>query len=88
MNFKNEFPKQEITIVKEKCNLSKTNNECEIHYRDYKGYLDKVVHYVLKGDYNAWINGVKANFKYDTLMNDVKDLYTDEFNRSLKVYEL
>ena len=85
MTFKNEFPKKEVTIVTDKkvgCLIS--DSTATIHYRDYKGYLDAIQHITLDGARNAW-HEIKNDFFYDTLMNQVKDVYTDSFNRALKV---
>ena len=85
MTFKNEFPKKEVTIVTDKkvgCLMS--DSTATIHYRDYKGYLDAVQYITLDGARNAW-HEIKNDFFYDTLMNQVKDVYTDSFNRTLKV---
>jgi len=85
MTFTTEFPKKEVTIVTDKkvgCLMA--DNKATIHYRDYKGYLDIVQHITLEGSRNAWYE-VKNDFFYDTLMNNVKDTYTDSFNRTLNV---
>ena len=85
MTFKNEFPKKEVTIVTDKkvgCLIS--DSTATIHYRDYKGYLDAIQHITLDGARNAW-HEIKNDFFYDTLMNQVKEVYTDSFNRVLKV---
>ena len=85
MTFKNEFPKKEVTIVSDKkigCLIS--DSTATIHYRDYKGYLDAIQHITLDGARNAW-HEIKNDFFYDTLMNQVKEVYTDSFNRALKV---
>ena len=85
MTFKNKFPKKEVTIVTDKkvgCLMS--DSTATIHYRDYKGYLDSIQHITLDGARNAW-HEIKNDFFYDTLMNQVKDVYTDSFNRALKV---
>lgn len=83
--FKNEFPKKEITIVTNvKVGSLIADNDVKIHFRDYKGYLDTVQHIILEGPKNAWFE-IKHNFLYDTLMGTVKDVYSDSFNRKLKV---
>jgi len=85
MTFKNKFPKNEVTIetIKKVGSLNCSQNVI-VHHRDYKGYLDTVVHYVLTGDKNAWY-GIKSDFKYDQLMNKVKEIYVDSFGRKMKV---
>ncbi len=85
MNYKNQFTKKEITILTNvKVGSLMANNNVEIHFRDYKGYLDTIQHIVLEGPKNAWFE-IKHNFLYDTLMGTVKEIYSDSFNRKLKV---
>ena len=85
MTFTNEFPKQQVIIetIKKVGDLTHIS-ESLVHYRDFKGYLDKVVYYTIKGDKNAW-NEIKSSFKYDEMMGKVKDVYTDSFGRKMKV---
>ena len=88
MNFNNKFPKQEITIVTQTVKGSLLhNNYCEVHYRDYKGYLDTVVYYVIKGDKNAWFD-IKSSFKYDEMMGIIKSTYNDSFKRKMTVIKI
>ena len=88
MIFKNEFPKNEITIQTiKKIGSLDCSQSVEVHHRDYKGYLDSVTHYVLSGDKNVWY-GIKTDFKYDQLMNKVKDVYIDSFGREMKVFKI
>ena len=85
MNFKNEYPKKEITIVTNvKVGSLIADNNVEIHFRDYKGYLDTIQHIILEGPKNAWFE-IKHDFLYDTLTGKIKDLYSDSFDRKLKV---
>ena len=85
MNFKNEYPKKEITIVTNvKVGSLISDNNVEVHFRDYKGYLDTVQYIVLEGPKNAWFE-IKHDFLYDTLMGKIKDFYSDSFDRKLKV---
>lgn len=85
MTFSNEFPKQEVTVITNKKIGSLISDDvCTVHFRDYKGYLDTVQHITLTGDRNAWF-GIKSIFKYDVMMCNVKDTYTDEFGRIMKV---
>ena len=85
MVFKNKYPKNEVTIetIKKVGSLD-CSQKVIIHHRDYKGYLDAVVHYVITGDKNVW-PGIKSNFKYDQLMNKVKNIYVDSFGRNMEV---
>jgi hypothetical protein len=85
MNFKNKYPKKEITVITNvKIGSLTSDNNSVIHYRDFKGYLDTIQHIILKGSRNAWFE-IKNEFLYDTLMGTVKDTYSDSFNRKLKV---
>jgi hypothetical protein len=85
MNFKNEYPKKEITIVTNvKVGSLIADNNVEIHFRDYKGYLDTIQHIILEGPKNAWFE-IKHDFLYDTLIGTIKDFYSDSFDRKLKV---
>lgn len=85
MTFKNEYPKKEITIETfNKKGSLKLDQNCKIHYRNYRGYLDSVNHIVIEGEKNAWYE-IKDNFLYDTLIDNVKDVYTDTFGRIMKV---
>lgn len=85
MYFKNKFPKNEVTIetIRKVGSLNCTQNVI-IHYRDYKGYLDQVVYYVITGDKNSWYD-IKADFKLDEIMGKVKTFYLDSFGRKMKV---
>ena len=80
--------KQQFIVTKEKSNLAKTNSHCVIDYKDFKGYLDTTVHYRLEGDYCAFINGIKTDFKYDELMGRVKPQYKDSFGRIINVTKI
>lgn len=83
--FQNQYPKKEITIITSiKVGSLMADNNVEIHYRDYKGYLDTIQHIILKGPKNAWFE-IKHNFLYDTLMGNVKNIYSDSFGRKLRV---
>ena len=85
MTFTTEFPKKEVTIVtNKKVGCLMADSTATIHFRDYKGYLDSIQHITLDGARNAW-HEIKNDFFYDTLMNQVKDVYTDSFNRVLNV---
>ena len=59
-----------------------------IDYKDFKCYLDTTVHYRLEGDYCAFINGIKNDFKYDELMGRVKPQYKDSFGRIINVTKI
>ncbi len=85
MTFKTEYPKREVTIetFKKVGDLTHSSKSI-VHYRDFKGYLDKVLYYTIEGDKNAW-NEIKVDFKYDEMMGKVKDFYTDSFGRKMKV---
>ena len=88
MNFTNKFPKQETTIVTDKKNGSLNGVlNTTVHYRNYKAYLDKTNHYTISGDKNAWY-GISSDFKYDELMNKIKDVYFDSFGREMKVMKI
>jgi hypothetical protein len=88
MKFKNEFPKQETTIFTDKKNGSLTGIlNATVHYRNYKGYLDKIDHYTISGNKNAWY-GISSDFKYDYLMNKVKPFYLDSFKRKMIVTKI
>ena len=53
-------------------------------FKNYNNYNDTLDMYELTtNDYQAF-NGIKGNFKYDYMMGEVKDVYSDEFGR--KVY--
>ena len=81
----NEYPKKEITIITNvKTGSLISDNTAEIHFRDFKGYLDTVQHIVLTGSRNAW-HEVKNEFLYDTLMANIKETYKDSFGRKMKV---
>jgi hypothetical protein len=55
MTFTNEYPKKEITIITNvKIGSLTSDNNAEIHFRDFKGYLDTVQHIVLTGSRNVW----------------------------------
>lgn len=85
VQFKNKFPKKEITIITDvKVGSLINDNKVTIHFRDYKGYSDSVQHIILEGPKNAWFE-IKHDFLYDTLMDKVKDVYSDSFKRKLKV---
>jgi len=85
MEFKNLYPKKEVTIQKvKKQGCLMHDYKAKIHFRHYKAYLDEVQHIVLEGSLDAWYL-VKHEFMYDQLMNKIKDSYTDSFGRVLKV---
>ena len=85
MTFTNQFPKNEVIIetIKEVSSLI-CDHSAVVHYRHYQGYLDKVDHITLTGPKNAWY-GIKTEFIYDKSMNQIKDVYTDEFGRQMNV---
>ena len=88
MNFTNQFPKSEVTIeTTKKVGSLDCSQNVIIHYRDYKAYLDTVAHYIITGDKNSWYE-VKVDFKYDQIMNKVKDAYYDSFGREMKVIKI
>ena len=88
MKFTNQFPKKEITIETTKTIGSLiADHKAVVHYRDYKGYKDSVDYIKLEGDKNAWYD-IKADFLYDTLMDRVKDIYTDSFGRVMDVTKI
>ena len=85
MKFNNEYPKKEITIeTTKKVGSLIADHKAVIHYRNYRAYLDEVNHITLTGEKNVWYC-IKGDFLYDTLMNDVKEVYTDSFGRQMKV---
>ena len=85
MKFTNQYPKKEITIETIKTIGSlMADHKAVVHYRDYKGYKDSVDYIRLEGDKNAWY-GIKTDFLYDTLMDKVKDVYSDSFGRKMIV---
>jgi hypothetical protein len=85
---KKQFPKSEVTIetIKKVGSLDCSQNVI-IHYRDYKAYLDTVVYYIITGNKNSWYE-IKSDFKYDQIMNKVKDVYFDSFGRKMKVNKI
>lgn len=88
MKFTDQYPKKEITIETIKIIGSLiADHKAVVHYRDYKGYKDSVDYIQLSGNKNAWY-GIKTDFLYDTLMNKVKDVYTDEFGRKMEVLKI
>ena len=85
MKFKSEFPKKEITIeTTKKVGSLMADHKAVVHYRNYRAYLDEVNHITLTGDKVTWY-GIKYDFLYDTLMDNVKKVYTDSFGRTMKV---
>ncbi len=85
MKFNNEYPKKEITIeTTKKVGSLIADHKAIVHYRNYRAYLDKVNHITLTGEKSAWY-GVKGDFLYDTLMDNVKEVYVDSFGREMKV---
>lgn len=85
MKFTNQYPKKEITIETIKTIGSLiADHKAIVHYRNYKGYKDTVEYIKLEGDKNAWYN-IKTDFLYDTLMNKIKNVYSDGFGRTMKV---
>ena len=88
MKFTNQYPKKEITIETIKTIGSLiADHKAVVHYRDYKGYKDSTDYIRLEGDKNAWY-GIKTDFLYDTLMDKVKDFYTDSFGRVMNVTKI
>ena len=82
-----EFPKSETFIVKEKTNSLNGIYNVEVHFRNYVGYLDTVDYIILTGDINAYRN-IKVDFRYDYTMCKIKNSYTDEFGRIIKVQKV
>lgn len=72
------------TIETTKTNSLARIGDAIIHFKNYRGDLDKTDYYTLEGDRNAWYD-IKVDFKYDYMMNQVKKEYKDTFNRILKV---
>ena len=85
MKFTNEYPKKEITIeTTKKVGSLIADHKAVVHYRNYRAYLDEVNYITLTGEKSVWY-GIKGDFLYDTLMDNVKDVYTDSFGRQMKV---
>jgi hypothetical protein len=77
MTFTNEYPKKEITIITNvKIGSLTSDNNAEIHFRDFKGYLDTVQHIVLTGSRNVW---------HEIKMANIKETYKDSFGRKMEV---
>jgi hypothetical protein len=82
------YPKQSFTTKKDANNLSGITNGVML-FENYRGDLDVIDRYELRGFYGALsMPEIKVNFKYDYMMNQVKNEYKDSFNRVVRVTKL